>query len=115
LQYASRTPLIANAVKAAVGLPLNSLKMPKYNSNLAEIILHSDKEGKFWGLELSKEMNNLVVETDLWVKPGDKVWGFSGANNAIGTLVLRFNNNIELEEALMHQRNWLRIIVHKFE
>ena len=52
-----------------------------------------------------------IVEKDLWVKQGDKVDGFEGANNAIGTLVLRFDDTDEMEKALANQSEWLRVIV----
>ena len=38
------------------------------------------------GLELSDEARPFLVEEDLWVKPGEPVEAFSGANKTIGTL-----------------------------
>lgn len=111
LKYASRTPLIANAVKGAVGLPIDDMEMPRYYGYLAEVILHADKDGKFEKIELSKEMEDLVIETDLWVKQGDLVKGFSGANNAIGTLVLRFSTKESLEEAMAYISSWCKVKV----
>lgn len=111
LKYASRTPLIANAVKAAVGLPVDKMEMPRYYGNLAEVILHADKDGRFEKIELSNGMGELVIETDLWVKPGDEVHGFSGANNAIGTLVLRFPSKEKLEEAMADIPSWCKVVV----
>lgn len=111
LKYATRTPLVANSVRAALGMQVDDLEMPKYYGYLAEVILHADKEGKFEKVELSKGMEDLVVERDLWVKPGDVVHGFSGANNAIGTLVLRFPTKEKLEEAMADIISWCKVIV----
>ena len=44
-------------------------------------------------------------------KKGDKVDSFEGANNAIGTLVLRFQTKEALEHAITHQRDWLKVVV----
>jgi hypothetical protein len=52
-----------------------------------------------------------IVEEDLWVENGDKVEGFEGANNAIGTLVLKFQTSEELEKAITNQRCWLKVVV----
>ena len=52
-----------------------------------------------------------MVEEDLWVKPGDRVEAFNGANNAIGTLVLRFEDKEQMEYAVTHQSEWLTIRV----
>jgi uncharacterized protein (DUF1330 family) len=46
-----------------------------------------------------------IIEEDLWVVKGDKVESFEGANNAIGTLVLKFETEEELEEAITNQRD----------
>ena len=110
LKYASRTPLIANAVKAAVGMPVDDMEMPRYYGHLAEVILHSDKDGVFEKIEVSDDMKDLVVETDLWVRSGDEVHGFSGANNAIGTLVLRFPSQESLDRSMLSIRSWCKIV-----
>lgn len=111
LKYASGTPLIANAVKAAVGMPVDQMEMPSYYGHMAEVILHSDKDGIFERIEISEDKRDLVVETDLWVKPGDKVYGFSGANNAIGTLVLRFPTKENLDEAMGDIPSWCKVVI----
>lgn len=111
LKYASRAPLIASAVKAAVGLPVDGMEMPRYYGYLAEVILHADNDGKFEKIELSKELESAVIETDLWVKPGEDVHGFSGANNAIGTLVLRFPSRESLETAMSNIPSWCKVVV----
>lgn len=111
LKYASRTPLIEYAVRAALGMPVTGLEMPRYYGHLAEVILHADTDGVFEGLELSSDFTDMVVETDLWVKPGDKVRGFSGANNAIGTLVLRFPSKESLEKAMSDIPSWCKVML----
>jgi len=52
-----------------------------------------------------------IIEEDLWVQKGGKVESFEGANNAIGSLVLRFRTSEEMEYAITHQREWLKVIV----
>ena len=68
-------------------------------------------DGVFDHLEISKDLPAKIVEEDLWVENGDKVEGFEGANNAIGTLVLNFQTAEELEKAITNQRNWLKVVV----
>lgn len=111
LKYASRTPLITNAVKASVGMPVEDIDMPKYYGNLAEVILHAEKDGIFEKIDIGDDKKDLLVETDLWVKPGYEVHGFSGANNAIGTLVLRFPTKECLEKAMEDIPSWCKSIV----
>ena len=112
LRYATGVDMITAITRAIVGDPiLEPIEQKPYNGHWAEIILHADKDGLFDHLEISKDLPAEVVEEDLWVKQGDKVESFEGANNAIGTLVLNFNSAEELEYAITHQREWLKVIV----
>lgn len=111
LKYATRTPLVANAVKAAVGMSVDNMEIPRYYGHLAEVILHANKDGIFEKIEISEDKKDLVVETDLWVKPGDEVHRFSGANNAIGTLVMRFPSQESLDEAIADIPSWCWSVV----
>lgn len=112
LRYATGVDMITAITRAIVGDPiLEPIEQKPYNGHWAEIILHADKDGKFDHLEISKDLPAEVVEEDLWVKKGDKVESFEGANNAIGTLVLKFQTAEELEKAITNQREWLKVVV----
>lgn len=112
LRYATGVDMITAITRAMVGDPiLEPIEQKPYNGHWAEIILHADKDGVFDHLEISKDLPAEVVEEDLWVEKGDKVESFEGANNAIGTLVLKFKTAEELEKAITHQHDWLHVIV----
>ena len=112
LRYATGVDMITAITRAMVGDPiLEPIEQKPYNGHWAEIILHADESGVFDHLEVSKELPAEVVEEDLWVKKGDHVDSFEGANNAIGTLVLKFQSAEELEHAITHQRKWLKVVV----
>ena len=112
LRYATGVDMITAITRAMVGDPiLEPIEQKPYNGHWAEIILHADNDGVFDHLEISKELPAEIVEEDLWVVKGDKVEGFEGANNAIGTLVLKFQTAEELEKAITNQRDWLKVVV----
>lgn len=112
LRYATGVDMITAITRAMVGDPiLEPIEQKPYNGHWAEIILHADKDGIYDHLEIGKEFPAEVVEEDLWVKPGDHVESFEGANNAIGTLVLKFQTAEELEKAITNQREWLKVVV----
>lgn len=110
LRYATGVDMITAITRAIVGDPIDSISQQPYNGHWAEIILHAENEGKFARVDISPDLPAEIVERDLWVKPGDHVDSFDGANNAIGTLVLRFNNEEELEQAITSQQKWLKVI-----
>lgn len=111
LRYATGVDMISAITRAIVGDEPELIEQKPYNGHWAEIILHAPCDGIFSGLEISETLSAEIIEKDLWVNPGDKVHGFEGANDAIGTLVLRFNNANDLEKALAEQNQWLRVIV----
>jgi biotin carboxylase len=109
LRYATGVDLIKNAVKAAVGIKDIDVVQAPYKGHWAEVILHGDRSGIFSGLDISKEVEPYVVERDLWVKTGDDIKNFNGANDAIGTLVLNFDSQKQLFDKMNHQSDWLTI------
>lgn len=111
LRYATGVDLITAITRAMVGDDPGIVEQKPYDGHWAEIILHADKSGIFQRLEVDATLNAEVVEEDLWVKPGDFVHGFEGANDAIGTLVLRFENSSELERNLQKLDKWISVIV----
>lgn len=111
LRYATGVDLITNAVRAAVGDSVSGLTQPTYNGYWAEVILHSNTAGVFDALWISDEIAENVIEKDLWVSSGAKVGGFSGANEAIGTLVLRFDSQTRMEEVIDNPDNFVHVIL----
>ena len=111
LRYATGVDLITNAVRAAVGDPVIGVEQKPYDGCWAEVILHSDSEGIFDRLWIADEIQNNVVETDLWVVKGSRVCGFSAANEAIGTLVLKFDSASKLDEIMANIEKFVKVIV----
>ena len=111
LRYATGVDLIKGAVKAAVGENVDHIEQKDFNGHWAEAILHSDKSGIFAGLEISAEINGNVVEKDLWLEEGTFVGGFEGANEAIGTLVLKFEDSSQLARVMNNLDDYIKINV----
>lgn len=111
IRYMTNIDLIDEVVRAAIGEPLIDLKQEEIKENFAEIILHSEKEGTFKELWTSEKISDNIVEKDLWVKEGTKIGGFAGANEAIGTLVLRFKNQEELKRVIESQEEYVKVIL----
>lgn len=110
LRYATGVDMITAITRAMVGDEPEVIEQKPYNGNWAEIILHADKDGEFVELQIDPTLPAEVVEEDLWVNPGDFVHGFEAANDAIGTLVLRFENVEDLEKAITNQGKWLKVV-----
>lgn len=112
LRFATGVDLITNAVRAAVGDEVAGIEQKDYDGHWAEVVLHTEKSGRFDSLDIVPEFaEKHVRQTDLWVKPGDEIRAFMGANDAIGTLVLCFDTEEELVSALKDVDNWMTIKV----
>lgn len=110
VRYATGVDMITACTRAAVGDSIDEIQQQPYNGHWAEIVLHANHAGVFEGLEISNDLPAKIIEEDLWVKSGDYVSEFEGANNAIGTVVLRFDNAEGLEKAISHQGEWLKVV-----
>ena len=114
LRYATGVDLITACVRAAVGDSVGNIEQKPYNGHWAEVILHADKSGTFQELTVdASAVGAEVIEEDLWVKPGDHVIGFEGANDAIGTLVLKFNSENKMRLGLSDLHKWLTIKIDR--
>lgn len=110
LRYATGVDMITAITRAMVGDEPGIIEQKPYNGHWAEVILHADNDGEFVELQIDSSLCAEIVEEDLWVKPGDHVHGFEAANDAIGTLVLRFENAGDLEKAITNQSQWLKVV-----
>jgi len=111
LHYATGVNLIRNAVMAAVGDSELEITQAPYQGYWGEYIIHSDAEGIFQQLCISPELQPFVKEVDLWVNEGDTVKKFTGANESIGTLVLKFDTQEQQESLLNNVKNLITISV----
>lgn len=109
----SGNDMIEASVRAAVGMPLNEFPNNPMEGCWAEIILHSDSDasGAFKEVLVSDDYENYVRRMDLYIEPGDMVVPFSGANNAIGTLVMNFPDIKTMNNALSTQNKWIKIVL----
>lgn len=109
LKLATGQDLIKNAVLAALGEPCEPLTESGYQGAWAEVILHSTENGRFSSIEIDPSYKSFVEELDLWVKPGDPVQGFHGANETIGTMILKFDSVSQLDRAMETISQWVHI------
>lgn len=101
--------MITACVRAAVGDCVPAIEQRPFDGHWAEVILHSETSGRFKRLNISPAIEPYVKQRDLWVKSGDTVNTFRGANDAIGTLVLRFDTEKELNNAMISINDWCKV------
>ncbi len=112
LNYATGINLIEYAIKGAMGEKISIPEKIYYKGNWVELILNSNEEGAFNGLKIDPSIRKFVVEKDLWVKDGEKVFPFSSANYAIGTLVFNFDNKLQEERLINNRDKLIKVLVN---
>ena len=111
MNYAADVDIIEAEVCASVGLPLPDVHEPNYNGYYAINVLHSEKDGTFKDILIDADFEKAhVIERDLWVKPGDVVSGFTGANQSLGTIFLRFETREQLDQFVSSPNRYISII-----
>ena len=111
LKYATNLNLIGYAIRGAMGENLQIPEKLTYQGNWVELILYSNKEGHFKNLEIDPMIKEFLVEKDLWIKEGDKVFPFLSANYAIGTLVFNFREKKQIEDLIKNREKLISVIV----
>lgn len=111
LEMATGVKLIENTVRAALGMGTVGLEQKPYDGMWAEAILHSDRDGVYKGLKVSDKLENIIVERDLWVREGQRVHCFTGANETIGTVVMRFDRLDNMELIMKNIRAYISVEV----
>lgn len=111
LNYAADVDIIEAEVCASVYMPLPEVHEPNYNGYYAINVLHSEHNGTFQGIDMDQDFEKKhVVENDLWVEPGDSVSAFTGANQSLGTIFLRFDTREELDQFVEAPNRYISII-----
>lgn len=111
LRYATGVDMITASVQAMLGEPFNPIIQRPYNGFWAEVIVHAEKGGIFQGVEIEDRIRQYIVEEDIWVKRGDYIRDFEGANDAIGTMIMRFDTIETMQAIINSQNDWLRILI----
>lgn len=111
LRFATGEDLINAITQASVGdLPCD-ISQKECGGFWSEVVLHSKRAGTFRDLEIVEDPSFEVIERDLWISSGDVVKSFKGANDTIGTLILKFGDYDSMIQKLSCQSEWIKVIV----
>ena len=113
LKYVTGEDIIERATLAAVNEPFAPIGKgaDQTRQHIVEIILHANRAGSFARLDISPELRPIVVEEDLWIKPGTQVETFTGANMAIGTLALRANSQEDVSRIILQAKHGVQVMI----
>lgn len=111
LNYATDVDIIEAEMLKSVGEELPPVHEPNYNGHYCILVLHAIKPGRFVNVMISEHFRGEVIEEEIRVDRGEAVQPFTGANNSLGTLFLRFNTRAEMDAVLENIGRYVKIIL----
>ena len=115
IRYATGTDLVECAVKAAMGvrIPRKSLDGTR-QGYWAYYAVHSPGDGVLERIEISEAVRKRhLVEDHIVKKRGDFVRAFSGANTALGVLLMKFDSMGQMLDMVEKPEQWIRVILEE--
>ena len=90
--------LIKRHVMDCVGINNNEGFQLRQSSRICEIILHSNEGGTFYNVEIDQNGTATLLEKNIWVKQGDHIDKFCGANKAFGTVIFKIDDKCTYQD-----------------
>ena len=111
IRYCTGVDLVECSVKAAMGEPLEGIKMTPYDSFYAYYAVHSYTNGILKAIEIDEKAKSMIIEDHIIVKPGDRISTFTGANTTLGILLMRFDSMEQMLDMMDHSEKWISVKV----
>lgn len=108
----SNIDLIEAEVLKAVGESLPIIENPRYDALYVNDIIHTNTAGRFMGVSYNNTFKDRhFISEAVYPQIGDMVVPFQGANNAIGSVFLKFSSKRELDSFFEEHNNMIKVLV----
>jgi biotin carboxylase len=107
IKKSSGFDMVKAVLDALTGEPVK-IPLPE-NRHTAYYALHSNNVGMLSHIRISDKLKPFISEFHQYVKPGDEVQLFNGANAAVGVLLLEFNSRHEMEYYISNMDQFIHL------
>lgn len=109
-QYATGVNLVTYVIKAAMGEDCSDLRMAPCRGCWSNYMVHATETGKYAGIWFDEDFRkNNLVEYVTDVKEGDEVHKFRDAQDAIGTLVIKYDDPEQMFAMIEHMDDYVKV------
>ena len=111
-EYATGVNMVTYVIKAAMGEDCSDLQMAPTRGCWSNYMVHADESGTYAGITYDEHFakHNLVdFVTD--IKIGDPVHKFRDAQDAIGTLIVKYDNPQQMFEMIANMEKYVKVEV----
>ena len=110
-RYATNVDLIEAEMLKSLNLPLATIQDAHLSDYWCNYILHSNSGGTFKEIVYAESFKEAyVVEEGILVKPGAVIQPFTGANQSLGTIFLRFDTREALNRFVAAPNDYITIV-----
>lgn len=110
IEYGSGFNFLDRAIKIALDESIDDIKITDKVSNfVSHLILHSDKNGVLNNIVLDKMIKDRIIEKHIYLKSGDNVETFLGANAALGVLIMKYESREVMNEIVENFPNLYKV------
>lgn len=113
IKHATGVDLVECTVKAAMGEIIDISSFGKPDGFYSYYAVHSLKDGILDRIEFTEEGKKHIIENHIIKRAGDKIFAFTGANTALGCLVMKFDSFEQMIHMMDHSEEWCKVILKK--
>lgn len=111
IQYATGFDMVKSTLDIYEG---NIINVPeRAESFTAYYAIHSDFEGKLNRISIDSKLKPFIMEYHQYVLLGEEVKPFTGANAAIGIILMKFNKRKEMEYIIGNMKKLISILIDR--
>ena len=99
IEYATGFNFLDAALAVAGGTKIPEQKIEKQGF-FSYLILHSSKKGVLKNISIDKVITSRIIEKHIYAQPGDNVDTFTGANTALGVLLMKYETREIMEHII---------------
>ena len=111
VKYATGVDMVKYTVDAALGMDCSMLRMVEPKGYYSSYILHALEDGVVEDIWYSNEIENNIVEENVFIEIGDKVKKFNGSHTTLGTMIMKFDTQVEMLEKMNNMEKYLKVII----
>ncbi len=113
IKHSTGVDLVECSIKAAMGVPVDDVRMVKQNGYWAYYAVHSKSSGILDEIVIDENAQKHIAENHITAKKGDFVKPFTGANTTLGILIMKFDTSEEMLEMMDNSEQWINIRLGK--
>ena len=101
--------IISYCIRCALGDKLDDVSDKPFQRFLSVYLFHSKRAGIFERLQISNNLEHHIINLDMFVKQGDRVYPCSDSSKAVGIAILEWESSAEMIEMMDNMNEFYKV------